>query len=245
MNCIPIVYSDSEIVIIRKPAGLAVQGGSGITHSVDTLLAAQLGIPIYLVHRLDKDTSGLLVAAKSPQAASKWTRIIGSKKAQKEYRALCIGVPRQKSGIITAPVTQHGTEKHAETRFRVLETYQTKPPLSLVALKIGTGRMHQIRIHLAQLGLPIAGDDKYGDFKSNREIKKIYGIKRLQLAAVKLSVPLAGKTQVFEVPDNFETPPKSVQSAPEQPAEADIAVYSEREASPPPRRKPIVNQKKI
>ena len=82
---IPLVYENDEIFIIDKPAGLAVQGGQGIVHSVDRDFAEQTGQKVFLVHRLDKDTSGLMIVAKNPPAAGKWTKIIGSKIARKEW----------------------------------------------------------------------------------------------------------------------------------------------------------------
>ena len=88
---IPIIYENDEIIIINKPAGLAVQGGQGVVHSVDRDFAEQVGYKIYLVHRLDKDTAGLMVVAKNPVAAGKWTKLIGSKIVKKEYVALCVG----------------------------------------------------------------------------------------------------------------------------------------------------------
>ena len=79
MNSIPILYENDEILVINKPSGLAVQLGEGLSHSLDKDFSQSLGYKIYLVHRLDKDTSGLMIVAKSPFAASKWTKIIGSK----------------------------------------------------------------------------------------------------------------------------------------------------------------------
>ena len=91
MKAIPIMYENDEITVIDKPAGLAVQGGSGIVHSLDRLLPDQLGHPVYLVHRLDRDTAGLLITAKTQAAAAKWTKLIGEKCTQKEYTAVCAG----------------------------------------------------------------------------------------------------------------------------------------------------------
>ena len=116
---IPIIYENDEIIIINKPAGLAVQGGQGVVHSVDRDFAEQLGYKIYLVHRLDKDTSGLMIVAKSPVAAGKWTKLIGSKIARKEYLALCAGKMPSKSGVIKEEVIQHGDSKAAVTHYQV------------------------------------------------------------------------------------------------------------------------------
>ena len=88
MNSIPVLYENEEILVINKPAGLAVQGGNGISHSLDKDFSQTLGYKIFLVHRLDRDTSGLMIVAKSAFAANKWTKLIGSKAAKKEYYVL-------------------------------------------------------------------------------------------------------------------------------------------------------------
>ena len=198
MNKLEIVYQNDTIYIINKPSGLATQGGKGITHSVDTVLAQQVGQKVHLVHRLDKETEGLLIVAKDSKSASIWTDLIATKEITKTYYALCIGILPQKSGFISDPIVHKGITKNAQTHFNVLSTV-IKPikvaevtedvSLSLVELQLSTGRMHQIRIHLAKNGTPIAGDDKYGDFKANKKLRKI-GIKKLQLAAIQLDIPL-------------------------------------------------------
>lgn len=213
MNMIPVIYENDEIIIINKPAGLAVQGGQGVVHSVDRDFAEQVGYKIYLVHRLDKDTSGLMVVAKTPVAAGKWTKLIGSKIVKKEYLALCAGKMPAKKGIIHEDIVQHGDQKSAVTHYQV-EKEWTVPyenesgagelALSLIRLQLETGRMHQIRIHLAKNNCPIAGDDQHGNFKLNKLLKKACGIKRLQLAAVRLTVPLDGNEKVFEIPNPFD-----------------------------------------
>lgn len=214
MNQVTILYENEEIFVIDKPAGLAVQGGQGISHSLDVDFAKQTGQKVYLVHRLDKDTRGLMLVAKSPQAASKWTKLVASKMVQKEYIALCVGRLNEKKGLIKDSLIQHGSEKAALTHYQVekeaLLTYNSDStgelliPLSLIRLKLETGRMHQIRIRLAKNDCPIAGDDQHGNFKINKILKKASGIKRLQLAAVKLTIPLENGEKVFELPLPFE-----------------------------------------
>lgn len=207
MNSVPILYEDSEIYVINKPAGLSVQGGHGVTHSLDNDFAAQTGNKVYLVHRLDKDTAGLMIVAKNPPAASKWTKLIGSKAVKKEYLAVCAGKMQKKSGVIKESITQHGEEKSAVTYYTVenQKTVQTEVEgfesitLSLLHLKLETGRMHQIRIHLAKNGCPIAGDDQHGNFKLNKALKKALKIKALQLASVRLTLPLDGGEKTFEI----------------------------------------------
>lgn len=230
MKEIPIIYENDEILVINKPAGLAVQGGQGIKNPMDQLLAQQLGAKVYPVHRLDKETSGLLVVARTASAAGLWTRLIASGQVKKEYQALCFGLVQGlkaesalgKTGRLTQQVRVAGEGKSAETFYRVAgvfpaesclqreselpreEGMQTalppKAPISLLELTLGTGRTHQIRIHLSQAGCPILADDKHGNFKVNKLIRKSLGIKTLQLAATRLTLPLEGRPATFQVP---------------------------------------------
>ena len=199
---IPIIYDNSEIFIINKKAGMSVQGGEKVSHPLDEELSRQTGQKVYLVHRLDKDTSGLMIVAKTPAAASKWTKLIGSKEVEKEYIAICIGTLPQKQGVINEDLVQHGQTKTAVTHYKVLEEQTVEWEgqtiiLSKVSLVLQTGRMHQIRIHLAKQGCPIAGDDQHGNFRLNKVLRKAAGIKHLQLFSVRLTIPLDGKNTVF------------------------------------------------
>lgn len=204
MKKIPIIYENEEILIINKPAGISVQGGKDISHPLDKELPLQLGYPIYLVHRLDKETSGLMIVAKSPLHASIWTKIIGGKLVTKEYTAICAGTLEKKQGTIKSAIMQHGSEKPAITNYTIqeekdinIEEYAFK--ISKLKLILQTGRMHQIRIHLSKINCPIIADDKHGNFKLNKQFRKI-GIKQLLLCASKLTVPINGKNYVFEIP---------------------------------------------
>lgn len=227
---IPIIYEDSEIFVINKRQGLAVQGGAGISHSVDSDLAAQVGQKIYLVHRLDKETSGLLVCAKNPAAAAKWTRILGEKAAEKEYKALCFGEMKNPRGKISSDIVERGVKKRAETFYETEKVFEIPleyagenlekrdgnnaeskfsagvlpRKISLLRLRLGTGRTHQLRIHLAAEGVPICGDDKHGDFAANRLLKKKFGIKRLCLCAFRLTLPLSEGRRTFEIEAEFQ-----------------------------------------
>lgn len=198
-----VLYENEEIIIINKPSGLATQGGSGIKHSVDSVLPLQKGFPIFLVHRLDKDTSGLLITAKSSVYAAKWTKLIASKEVKKQYEALCIGTLPDREGYIDEVILQRGIEKKARTLYKINNTYEfecsdgTKQIFSAISLQLDTGRMHQIRIHLAKQNCPIAADDKYGNFKLNKEIKKTLGISRLMLHAGTIEIPLGKSRKTF------------------------------------------------
>jgi RluA family pseudouridine synthase len=206
MKNIPVIYENNEIFVINKPSGVPVQGGEGIMHSLDKELPAQTGCSIYLVHRLDQDTEGLMIVAKTSVAAARWTKLIAGHEVRKEYDAICIGNFTEKTGIITENIVQHGEERNAATLYQVTGE-GTVPcdgglilPVSLVHLVLETGRMHQIRIHLAKHGCPVAGDDRHGNFKQNKLLRKAAGIKKLMLAAVKLTVPLGDTAQTFYAP---------------------------------------------
>ena len=226
MKEIPVLFEDDEIFVINKPAGVAVQGGEGITHPLDEEFSRQVGFKVHLVHRLDKETCGLMVVAKNPKAASKWIELIASKQVQKEYMAICFGEPlingkKQKSGTISGSVIKKNgkneREQSAVTNFTVEEVKTVEIPVfsdnpeedasklipltfSKIHLKLGTGRMHQIRIHLSSVGAPICGDDKHGNFKLNKLAKKHLKIKNLLLCSQKLMIPTAGgKTKTFEI----------------------------------------------
>lgn len=202
MNQLDIIYEDEEIFIINKPSGLAVQGGEKISHSLDKDLEAQVGYKVYLVHRLDKDTAGLIIVAKSPFYANKWTKLISSKNIKKEYLAICCGSLTEKKGIISEDVIQHGQVKKAITHFFVEKQWNVNLDnqnfqFSLIRLVLETGRMHQIRIHLSKMNCPICADDQHGNFKINKLLKKHLKIKKLLLAAVKLILP---NNQIIEIP---------------------------------------------
>jgi 23S rRNA pseudouridine955/2504/2580 synthase len=183
-----VIYEDSACIVINKPAGLAAQGGKGVGVSLDGLLAETWPQRPLLVHRLDKDTSGLIVAAKTKEAARHFSRLLGGERAViKRYVAVCKGTPAQAEGVIQAELDIHGTVKSSETRYRLLSGNDGE--FSLVELELGTGRMHQIRRHLALTGNPVLGDDKYGDFKLNHLLRKTIKLRNLLLHASRLIVP--------------------------------------------------------
>lgn len=210
-----ILYEDNEIFLVNKPSGVAVQGGEGVAHPLDKEFSAQVGFPVHLVHRLDKETAGILIVAKTAAAAAKWTKLIQTDKVRKEYFAVTIGIPvvkgkEMRKGVLHTTVTAHGKEQSAETFFDTVKEWTVdvanqetgevqKINLALLHLTLGTGRMHQLRIQLAGAKSPIAADDLHGAFKMNKKLRKA-GIKKLQLAAIRLTIPAGGKQHLFEIP---------------------------------------------
>jgi 23S rRNA pseudouridine955/2504/2580 synthase len=187
-----ILYEDDDCLVINKPAGLPVQGGRRADVNLDVILAALYKPRPLLVHRLDKDTSGALLAAKTPAAAAYFSRIIAGHGALKQYQALCRAPEDRvngKTGTFISSLLLKGVLKDACTRYRLLAE---NGGFALFLLELGTGRMHQIRRHLAQNNLPVLGDDKYGDFALNKRLRGEAGIKRLMLHASRLEFPLQG-----------------------------------------------------
>ncbi|MDR3138574.1 MAG: RluA family pseudouridine synthase [Treponema sp.] len=207
MKNIPVLFENEECLVLNKPAGLPVQGGAGVGRSLDLLLAEFRSPRPLLVHRLDKDTAGVMLVAKNRDAAAKFSAIFsareggeppGSRGIIKQYRALCAGTPPA-SGVIRLALEVRGTEKLSRTRYRRLAG---NGEFSLLELELDTGRMHQIRRHLARIGHPILGDDKYGDFTLNKALAKTRGLKRLLLYASRLVIAeeLAGFPLDISVP---------------------------------------------
>jgi 23S rRNA pseudouridine955/2504/2580 synthase len=183
---ITVLFEDEDCIILNKPAGLAVQGGEGVGASLDTILAEEWSPRPLLVHRLDRDTSGLILTAKNREAAARFSALFAGRGIAKYYLAVVRGRPQADQGVIRLDLDIRGEKKAAETGFRRISGDGDH---SLLELELGTGRMHQIRRHLAQTGVPILGDDKYGDFALNRELRKSRGLRRLLLHSARLVIP--------------------------------------------------------
>ena len=180
------LYEDEDYILLSKPSGLPVQGGTNVNVSLINHLNYILDTP-FLVHRLDKDTSGVIVVAKHLKASQEFMTIMMNKNITKIYLALLKGKVKSFFNV-SIPVN----EKNALTVFTLKKYFRGS---SLVEAKILTGRKHQIRIHTSKIGNPIAGDKKYGDFSWNKELKRM-GLKRIFLHAfyVKFLNPISGKT---------------------------------------------------
>ena len=192
------MFENQDIIAIIKPCGVAVQGGAGISNPLIDDIDRIYSKKHFLIHRLDKDTEGILIVGKTSTAAAKYSKILNSPETKKEYIALVSGNVESSSGTIKIPLEKDGRLVNAVSKYKVLEK---KSNFTKLAVSIETGRMHQIRIHMAKAGHPIIGDDKYGNFKLNKELKKNMGVKKLMLAAIKLELYISpAEKKIFTCP---------------------------------------------
>jgi 23S rRNA pseudouridine955/2504/2580 synthase len=206
-----ILYEDANLLVLNKPSGMAVHGGSGVSFGVIEALRQRNPKQIYeLAHRLDRDTSGCLLVAKKTSVLRELHRALREHEVSKTYYALVKGhwpkrlqqidIPLQKnqlqSGERMVRVSEEG--KEALTYFQVEKCFAKA---SLVKARLVTGRTHQIRVHAAYAEHPIAGDDKYGDKDFNKDMRQL-GLKRLFLHAYELRLCLPGETKpkIFTAP---------------------------------------------
>jgi 23S rRNA pseudouridine955/2504/2580 synthase len=205
----PPVFEDASLLVIDKPSGTAVHGGSGVSFGVIESLRASRPEAKFLelAHRLDRDTSGLLMLAKKRSALVELHRMLRDGEVEKVYFAIVKGTPERDAFDIRESLHKHVTSQgerrvsvnkdgmKALTRIKLLKGGQ----YSLLEVRLMTGRTHQIRVHLAHSGLPILGDDKYGDFALNKEMVGS-GVKRLFLHAGRLALkhPLTAEKLKFE-----------------------------------------------
>jgi len=204
----PIVHEDAAILVVDKPSGVAVHGGSGISFGViESLRAARPQAKfLELAHRLDRDTSGLLVICKKRSALVELHRMLREGEVRKIYLAVVKGALAGKSLELRESLHKHVTAS-GERRVSVqadgvsaltrATRLKSSADFSLLEVELMTGRTHQIRVHLAHAGHPVIGDDKYGDFALNRALKQ-----RLLLHAARLSFrhPLSGEPVKLESP---------------------------------------------
>jgi len=204
-----ILHEDDEIIVLNKPAGLAVQGGSNTSRHIDGMLEALQGRASErprLVHRLDKDTSGVLVLARNRAAAARLGKLFQGRGADKIYWALVTGMPRPARGVIDMRLLKAGGAgnekvrpgddgKAAVTEYAVVEHAGGKA--AFVMLKPLTGRTHQLRVHMSEIGHPIVGDGKYGGHEAF-----IGGLpEQLHLHAAEITLTSGkGKRRTFRAP---------------------------------------------
>jgi len=212
-----VIYQDANAFVLDKPPGLATQGGTKTTNHLDRLLdglSDEAGNRPKLVHRLDKDTSGALLVARSARAAAFFSKSFSGRTAKKVYWALVMGVPSADEGMIDAPLAKqpgsggekmHIDEEHgqpAKTRWRVVDRAGNRA--AWVELQPLTGRTHQLRAHMAAMGHPIIGDGKYGGadaFLTGGISRKLH----LHARRLKIDSPGGGKIDITaDLPDHFQ-----------------------------------------
>ncbi len=209
-----VVYEDDAIIALNKPSGLATQGGSKTMRHVDRLLGAwrnKDGEKAKLVHRLDKDTSGILLVAKNRAAAASLGHMLKHRDVRKTYLAMTVDVPRAHEGEIKhallkvegGVIVDRENGKAASTLYKVL-SYSGRE-VALVALRPETGRMHQLRVHMAHIHTPILGDVKYGGM-AEHSFTETAAQERLWLHAlcVHFTHPVTGKTMSLTAPVPLE-----------------------------------------
>jgi 23S rRNA pseudouridine955/2504/2580 synthase len=207
---LPVAFEDDALIVINKPSGIAVHGGSGVSYGVIESLRAERPQAKFLelAHRLDRDTSGLLIVCKKRTALVELHRMLREGEVDKRYLAIVKGAWTRKATELRDSLHKYVTSQ-GERRVAVREDGQSavtkvKPlkvadQASLLQLQLLTGRTHQIRVHLAHAGHPVLGDDKYGDFELNKSLAK-EGVKRLFLHAAQLALrhPVSGAALAFE-----------------------------------------------
>jgi 23S rRNA pseudouridine955/2504/2580 synthase len=213
---VAVLYEDEAFLALDKPPGLAVHGGSGIALGlIEQLRAARPEAKfLELVHRLDRETSGVLLVAKQRAALVALHAALREGEVDKRYQVLVRGRWRDAMRTVRAPLHKYSTAggerrvrvddegRSAETVFRRVQVWPAhEPPLALLEAELKTGRTHQIRVHLAHIGFTLAGDDKYGDFGWNRTLQAS-GLRRMFLHARRLALnhPVSGEAIVIESP---------------------------------------------
>lgn len=232
-----VLYEDETIIVLNKPAGLSSQGGRIKAHTLDDLLwaFARPNRPRpKLVHRLDRDTSGVILTAKTKPAAAMLGRALEAKRFRKSYLAIVAGAPEPKGGMIDSPLRREsiGREAYmricdpnhpdAETARSRYRTLAHNGLAALVELSPDTGRMHQLRVHMASIGRPLAGDSRYGGALMLGGI----AAPRLMLHAASLSFPhpLGGERKILApLPADFTAMLQALNlPVPEQPTPATV-----------------------
>lgn len=226
----PILFENDDVVVLDKPFGLTVHAGSGATLEetlAGEVLAEYPALPVSngverpgVVHRLDKDTSGIILFAKTEGALAFYIDQWKKRKVTKAYYALVSGILEPKSGTIEAPVARDirnrqrmssamNKGKMAITHYEVVEYFRTRAfPTTLVKVKIETGRTHQIRVHFSAIGFPVVGDALYGRGPINTFFRETFGLTRQFLHAASLTFGLMGSRKkqavVSKIPSDLQ-----------------------------------------
>lgn len=211
---IEVRYADADVIVVAKPPGLVVHPGAGHEHgtlvhgllTLDPAIAA-VGDPQRpgIVHRLDRDTSGLMVVARTPAAHAALVAALAGRSVEREYTALAWGHPANARGVIDAPIGRSTTRrtrmairregKQARTAYEVREWF-VEPEVALLDCRLETGRTHQIRVHLAAIGHPIVGDAAYGGQRQAIPLGRPF----LHAHRLAFPHPATGEVLVFEEP---------------------------------------------
>jgi 23S rRNA pseudouridine955/2504/2580 synthase len=243
-----VIYEDVNAFVLNKPPGLATQGGTKTTQHLDRLLdglASEAGRP-KLVHRLDKDTSGALLVARTARSAGHFAKAFSGRTARKVYWALVVGVPDAEQGLIDSPLAKqpgtggekmHIDEEHglpAKTRWRVIDRAGNRA--AWVELQPLTGRTHQLRAHMAAIGHPIVGDAKYGGaeaFLTGGISRKLH----LHARRIRIDAPDDGTIDVTaELPQHFA---ESLATLGFEPLAGDMLPLEQPKASPEARQRRV------
>ena len=229
LHHLTIVHSDGHVIVVDKPAGIAVHAGAGRAEGtlVDALLRRFPDLSDInldrgnvnnnseqdrpgIVHRIDMDTSGLMVVGRTPEAMSDLSDQIRNRLVDRRYTALVRGMPYPAIGIIDAPIGRDSNDRTrqcvsangrpARTRYRVLESFgEPDPSFSLLELKLETGRMHQIRVHMQSIGHPVIGDKTYGGGNA------LFGLNRQFLHAHRLTFKHSGSGEKVQFHSDLPT----------------------------------------
>jgi len=209
-----VVDADDDVIVVDKPAGLVVHPGAGHTTGtlVNGLLArypelAGIGDPVRpgIVHRLDRDTSGLMIVARSPRAYGALVAMLAAREIERHYVALVWGEPSSKRGVIDAPIGRSSARRtrmavreggrDARTVYEVRATYD-EPVVSLLDCRLETGRTHQIRVHLSAIGHPVVGDGTYGGSRQSLPLSRPF----LHAASLRFRHPVTDEERRYESP---------------------------------------------
>lgn len=217
-----IVYEDDDVIVINKPKGMVVHPANGhysgtlvnalMYHCKDSLSGINGELRPGIVHRIDKDTTGLIIACKNDAAHNSIAEQLAVHSIDREYIALCYGNIKEDNGTVDAPIARSRTDRklmavcrdgegrHAVTHYTVLERFQkglgSQMPLTLIKCRLETGRTHQIRVHMSHIGHPLAGDDSYGIKKDSLNGHGQY----LHAAVLGFTHPRTGERLRFEAP---------------------------------------------